>query len=132
MPEGRKNSKLPEHSPAPTPDRAVYGFVLYLLSYSALVLYLTWALLPERTLVELGLEFLPQKYWAVAVPTYISVVLVAFVVCIYPNLGAVMAPADDGTHMDEFSVYWDGEAPTGAVPPVADIPPHLVPEEVDD
>ena len=44
----------PEHSPAPTPDRAVYGFVLYLASYSFLALYLAWALLPDNLLTQLG------------------------------------------------------------------------------
>ena len=33
-----------EHSPAPTPLRAVYGFVSYLLASAALAAYLAWLL----------------------------------------------------------------------------------------
>ena len=33
-----------EASPAPTPSRAVYGFVMWLLAHLTLLLYLAWAL----------------------------------------------------------------------------------------
>ena len=33
-----------EASPAPTPSRAVYGFVMWLLAHLTLLLYLVWAL----------------------------------------------------------------------------------------
>ena len=46
----------PEHSPAPTPSRAVYGFVLYLLSYFFLLLYFVWALVPDTFLTQANLE----------------------------------------------------------------------------
>lgn len=106
----RKSSKgPPEHSPAPTPSRAVYGFVLYLLCYSALLLYLTWALLPDSYLQAWGLDFLPQKYWAVALPTYLTVLFLVSVTLIYPSLGLIAAHrslsakyhTDDGKRSDQ-------------------------------
>ena len=60
---------LPEHSPSPMPERAVYGFVLYLLSTAAFLIYLLWLIVPDDILrATLGLTFMPDKYWAVAVP----------------------------------------------------------------
>ncbi len=51
-----------DHSPAPTPSRAVAGFAGSLLALAALVLYAAWAVLPEEVLRRhLGLTFLPQR-----------------------------------------------------------------------
>jgi phosphatidylinositol glycan class P protein len=81
-----------EASPAPTPSRAVYGFVMWLLAHLALLLYLVWALVPDTYLELAGLEFLPQKYWAVALPLYLSVCFFLFVFVIYPCLGMLITP----------------------------------------
>ena len=81
-----------EASPAPTPSRAVYGFVMWLASYLSLLLYLLWAILPDHLLQLAGLEFLPQKYWAVAVPIYLSVCFFLLVLVVYPSLGMLITP----------------------------------------
>jgi len=114
-----------EHSPAPTPERAVYGFVLFLLSYSAMGLYLAWAILPDQILAQMGLEFLPQKYWAVALPIYLSVVFLCFVLVIYPSLGMLqtLAPSDIRNVTDGSAIYNPIKSSFGAVPPVQDIHP---------
>jgi len=41
---------LPEHSPSPTPERAVYGFVLYLLSTAIFFVYCLWLAVPDSVL----------------------------------------------------------------------------------
>merc|ERR1712228_1126343 len=81
---------VPQHSPAPTPSRAVYGFALYLLSLAGLLLYLAWALLPRTLLDDLGLEFLPSKYWALALPTFLCVAGGSAVLIIYPCAGLIL------------------------------------------
>merc|ERR1712126_532208 len=81
---------VPQHSPAPTPSRAVYGFALYLLSLAGLLLYLAWALLPRTLLDDLGLEFLPSKYWALALPTFLCVAAGSAVLIIYPCAGLIL------------------------------------------
>lgn len=120
--------RVSQHSPAPTPSRAVYGFVLYLLSLSLLLLYLCWALLPPSLLSSLGVDWLPQQYWAVAVPTHLSVVFCTFVLVIYPALGMLSTPpTGDMRHVTDCkTVYSEGRELEGAVPPLYDLRPEDV------
>lgn len=85
-----------QHSPAPTPIRAVYGFVSYLLCTAALIAYALWALVPDWILMDkFGITFLPQTYWAVAVPIYLGVAFFSFVAVVYPSLGLCVTPTLD-------------------------------------
>jgi len=117
----------PEHSPAPTPSRAVYGFLLYLLGQVSLLLYLVWVLVPDHLLLQAGLDFLPQKYWAVAIPIYLSMLFFVLVLIVYPSLGPILTHTT-GLQVvftpDKHSVYPDTRQPIteGEVPPVYDIP----------
>jgi phosphatidylinositol glycan class P protein len=44
------STRVPEHSPSPTPERAVYGFVLYLLSTVFFFIYVLWLTVPDYIL----------------------------------------------------------------------------------
>ncbi|XP_043225397.1 phosphatidylinositol N-acetylglucosaminyltransferase subunit P-like [Amphibalanus amphitrite] len=112
----------PENGPAPTPSRAVYGFLLFVASILAALVYLSWALVPPSWLLSLGLDYWPQQLWALTVPTTIVVALFLFVLVIYPLLGLVGAPSlhDPRVYEDEFSVTAAPAAP-GGIPPVCDI-----------
>ncbi|KAH8383606.1 hypothetical protein KR009_009597 [Drosophila setifemur] len=78
---------MPEHSPAPTPHRAVYGFAFYMLFSVLFVVYVAWALLP----IEFGLHsYLPDKYFAVFVPFLVLVFAWFFAFLIYPAINLSM------------------------------------------
>ena len=55
----------------------IYGFVGAITWSVFAVLYFAWAYLPAETLHEWGIHFLPDKYWALALPVFISVTVVA-------------------------------------------------------
>ncbi|KAH8358986.1 hypothetical protein KR093_003665 [Drosophila rubida] len=82
---------MPEHTPAPTPHRAIYGFAFYILFTVLFVIYVAWAYLPE----ELGLHsHLPDKYFAAFVPVLILVgAFFAFI--IYPAINLALTPNID-------------------------------------
>ncbi|CAG9769200.1 unnamed protein product [Ceutorhynchus assimilis] len=86
---------MPEHTPAPTPSRAVYGFVMFLSFNIFFLVYLVWAIVPETYFEQIGIDFLPQRHWAVSIPIYFLTVLAIFAFLIYPSLGLLMTPDID-------------------------------------
>lgn len=86
---------MPENSPAPTPERAVYGFFLYLLLKTLFFLYLIWAFVPESWFEYINITYLPKQYWAVTIPVLALTLLATFAFVIYPSLSLLMTPNID-------------------------------------
>ncbi|OAA49715.1 subunit P of phosphatidylinositol N-acetylglucosaminyltransferase [Cordyceps fumosorosea ARSEF 2679] len=71
------------HSPPPivpsaaprVPTYEYYGFVLYLLSSLAFLVYLLWAYLPSPFLHGLGIYYYPDRWWALATPAFLVMAL---------------------------------------------------------
>ncbi|GIX71600.1 phosphatidylinositol N-acetylglucosaminyltransferase subunit P [Caerostris extrusa] len=114
---------MSEHSPAPTSTRSVYGFVLYIGSYTLLLIYLIWAYTPTSWLHSLGLTYWPQKYWAIAIPVFVCCCLVIFALLIYPGISLMMTPdlSSLQTIHDEHTSQ-PKPALKGSIPPIYDIP----------
>lgn len=86
---------MPEHTPAPTPSRAVYGFGMYLFFKVLFVLYVIWVLVPEEWFFRIGITYMPKRYWALAIPIVFLTFLAMFAFIIYPSLGLIMTPSVD-------------------------------------
>ncbi|KAI7931210.1 PIG-P domain-containing protein [Pyricularia oryzae] len=58
------------------PTYEYYGFVLYVLSWVALLIYLLWAFLPSPVLHAVGIYYYPSRWWALAVPGFLVMLIV--------------------------------------------------------
>ncbi|KAI9479795.1 hypothetical protein LPJ78_003411 [Coemansia sp. RSA 989] len=127
-----------EDAAAPsTPTFEYYGFVVYLVSLAAFILYLLWAYLPDEALEAVGITYYPDRYWAVALPAW-WLMAVGFI-CLFnialnmyntPLLSSPDNITDPYSNLpkdmaDVKSFYYEK---IGGIPPVCDIPISLVNE----
>ncbi|KAF4631654.1 hypothetical protein G7Y89_g6472 [Cudoniella acicularis] len=74
---------VPRASPK-VPTYEYYGFVLYLFSSLSFLVYLLWSYLPSPFLHALGIYYYPNRWWSLAVPSF----LVMLIVYIYVALAS--------------------------------------------
>lgn len=74
---------VPRASPK-VPTYEYYGFALYLASSAAFLMYLLWAYVPSPLLHQMGIHYYPNRWWALAVPCW----LVVLVIYIYVALAS--------------------------------------------
>ncbi|XP_053626062.1 phosphatidylinositol N-acetylglucosaminyltransferase subunit P [Plodia interpunctella] len=98
---------MPEHTPAPTPARSLYGFFMYVFSKTLMGIYLIWAIVPDCYLHYLSIYYYPLKYWSTAVPIQCLVALTLFAFLIYPSFNLILTTNIDSinTIQDPFSQY---------------------------
>jgi len=53
----------------------LYGFVSWILSAFVFILYLCWAFIPNEYLNEFGMYYIPDKYYAIALPLWLGVTI---------------------------------------------------------
>lgn len=66
---------VPRASPK-VPTYEYYGFVVYLFSSLTFLIYLLWAYLPSPFLHALGIYYYPNRWWALAIPAFITMLIV--------------------------------------------------------
>lgn len=84
-----------EAAPAPSIGRCIYGFALFILSITCLVLYITWSIIPSSYLTALGLGYFSSKYWAIAIPTTVCTLIGFFATLLYPSINMILTPPPD-------------------------------------
>ncbi|PIA17343.1 PIG-P-domain-containing protein [Coemansia reversa NRRL 1564] len=120
---------------ANTPTFEYYGFVVYLVSLAAFVVYLLWAYLPDQALEAAGITYYPDRYWAVALPAW-WLMAVAFIYLFNIAMNMYNTPLlnskDNITDpfsnlhniIDNPQTFCYEEI--GGIPPIGDIPISLV------
>ncbi|CAH0056633.1 unnamed protein product [Clonostachys solani] len=58
------------------PTYEYYGFVLYLFSSLAFLIYLLWSYLPSPFLHAFGIKYYPNRWWALAIPAFLVMAIV--------------------------------------------------------
>ncbi|KAI4242448.1 MAG: hypothetical protein L6R40_004002 [Gallowayella cf. fulva] len=71
----RTATTVPRASPK-VPTYEYYGFVLYLISSLAFAVYLLWSYLPYPFLHQLGIRYYPNRWWSLAIPSFLVMTLV--------------------------------------------------------
>lgn len=116
---------MAEQSPAPTPSRGIYGFVIYLLFKTLFVLYVLWAFIPHEFYEKyLGITELPNKYFALFIPILVLTATTFFAFFVYPSFSFIMTPDIDSVetvtdshsikrcqHRDSMGVLCDNKIP---------------------
>lgn len=122
-----KTSKS-EHSPAPQPERAIYGFFLLVSSLAAFIVYVAVSIAPDEWLDYYELDFLPAKYWSLAIPAFIALVTL-LIVPIYCALNASRVRDLDSalTIRDECSLSRESQTrgrvyTSHSIDPIYDLP----------
>ncbi|KAI6249811.1 Meiotically up-regulated protein [Erysiphe necator] len=57
------------------PTYEYYGFVLYLFSSLTFLIYLLWSYLPSPFLHALGIYYYPNRWWSLALPSFLVILL---------------------------------------------------------
>jgi phosphatidylinositol glycan class P protein len=75
------------------PTYEYYGFVLYLFSSLTFLIYLLWSYLPSPFLHALGIYYYPNRWWSLALPSFLVMLLVYIYVALASyNTGYLTLP----------------------------------------
>lgn len=110
-PDASDDESGPHHDPVPraapkVPTYEYYGFVLYLFSTLSFAIYLLWSYLPSPFLHGLGIYYYPNRWWSLAVPSFLVMLLCYIYIALAAyNIERLTLPLSDlGTVVDEAGV----------------------------
>ncbi|KAI0966427.1 PIG-P-domain-containing protein [Xylaria arbuscula] len=75
-PSDEDNMEPVQRASPKVPTYEYYGFVVYLFSSLTFLIYLLWAYLPSPFLHALGIYYYPNRWWALAIPSFITMLIV--------------------------------------------------------
>ncbi|KAJ2844522.1 hypothetical protein GGI22_006850 [Coemansia erecta] len=113
-----------------TPTFEYYGFVVYMVSMAAFVVYLAWAYLPDSALEAIGISYYPDRYWALALPAW-WLTAVGFILLFNIATNMYNTPPLDSLDniTDQYSNIRDITNANGficdeigGIPPISDLP----------
>ncbi|OJJ45293.1 hypothetical protein ASPZODRAFT_152969 [Penicilliopsis zonata CBS 506.65] len=88
----RRATTVPRASPK-VPTYEYYGFVLYLASSFAFLMYILWSYLPSPFLHQLGIYYYPNRWWSLAMPSWIVMTIIyTYVALASYNTGYLTLP----------------------------------------
>ena len=83
---------VPRASPK-VPTYEYYGFAVYIASSAAFLMYLLWSYLPSPFLHQLGIHYYPNRWWALAIPAWLVVLIIYIYVALASyNTGYLTLP----------------------------------------
>ncbi|KAF6773711.1 hypothetical protein AHF37_07663 [Paragonimus kellicotti] len=117
----------PASNPGPLAERAMYGFIVYIVSYVCFGAYLVWAYLPHEWLHAIGITYLPHKMFIRQFANH--PLLIAQYPMATPNGKAFQRTciADANHHQQMLKVEVDGRQ---VIPPLVDLDPAWVVEQL--
>ena len=99
--------KKSDAGPLPTPERAVYGFGLFVLTLAGFFLYIIWTYIPPELLDAIGLSYWPSRHWSISGPLISFALFLSFMYVVYPIIclkSCVANANDSSTFTDDFAV----------------------------
>ena len=51
------------------------GFISWILSAFVFIIYMIWAFVPNEVLNDFGIYYIPDKYYAIAIPLWFAVTI---------------------------------------------------------
>lgn len=97
------------------------------MTFVCFIVFLLWAFIPEEVLHGMGIFYYPNRYWAIALPTY-GCMFLLFLIASYVALCHMATPflSEKRTMTDKFARPVADKVvdlgPKSSVPPLWDIP----------
>ncbi|KAI5951271.1 GPI19 [Candida jiufengensis] len=87
------------------------GFTIYVLSSLALLVYILWTLTPQNILKNLSIDYYPDKYWAIAIPSYsLMLMLFTYLALALYNTEILTLKLNDVNNFIDVNTQFPGES----------------------
>ena len=121
----RLKPSSPEGSLPKEANAEVYGFVGWIISLFAIVIFLIWAYTPNSFLLQMGISYYPDKWWAIAFPTHMCVSVLFLMWVINTGINLVNTPPLHSRHYftsdEEGTENYHPSSP-GGIDAICDLP----------